>query len=62
MKGNNGTRKCFHCSEFKSTIKNDSQDQHCIGYCRKYNLKVIDTLCGCQERDGETTLFNFTEK
>ena len=49
-------RKCIHCSEFNR----DKQNPRYIGFCQKYNRQVIDSLCGCENKDdGKIILWNF---
>ncbi len=62
MRRNSKVRCVHHCPHFVSTAKDDSFNGDGIGYCKLYNLTVIDTLCGCETRDGKTILQNFNGK
>lgn len=55
------SRKCIggQCRYFESCVK-ESRDSKYAGVCKKYNIKVKDTLCGCEDKDdGSVVLRNF---
>lgn len=53
-------RRCYGCKYYTSLVR-ERIDKNFIGICNKYNQKVIDTLCGCEVKDGVTILKNFTK-
>lgn len=53
-----GARKCIHCHEFAR----DKSNKNSIGICGKYGKYVIDALCGCEDQENKTILWNFQEK
>ena len=53
-------RRCYGCKYYTSLVR-ERTDKNFIGICNKYNQKVIDTLCGCEVKDGVTILKNFTK-
>ena len=53
-------RRCYGCKYYTSLVR-ERIDKNFIGICNKYNQKVIDTLCGCEVKDGITILKNFTK-
>ena len=56
-------RRCeSNCKNFTSKLKDKEwreQNPGYIGICEKYGQKVRDTLCGCENKPGKTTLWNF---
>ena len=54
-------RRCYGCKYYTSLVR-ERTDKNFIGICNKYNQKVIDTLCGCEVKDGVTILKNFKIK
>ena len=55
-------KKCIGCKYFVSLVKENGYFKHgekYIGKCTKYNQGVVDTLCGCKEKNGEVVLMNF---
>lgn len=57
----NGKLRCVHnCPYFTSTVKDDNSKGRGIGYCKRFNLIVIDTLCGCKTREKKIVLWNFS--
>lgn len=57
------TTKCIYCSNLikSKQIETESAKDY-IGYCRKHNIKVIDSLCGCRVEGKHITLKNFQNK
>lgn len=53
-----------YCAEFDNRVRDKrwkEENPGYIGFCRKYNKKVQDPLCGCEEKpDGSVTLWNFS--
>ena len=59
------TTKCIHCSNLINARKIEPETdstKNYIGYCRKYNIKVIDSLCGCEVTGENVKLMNFPKE
>lgn len=51
-----------NCLNFETRLKDKEwmkQNPGYIGICTKYRKKVNDALCGCEEKSGKITLWNF---
>lgn len=56
--GLNAIRRCINnCRYFRANAKD--KDAAGIGFCTLYSVQVKDTLCGCRQEQGTTTLLNF---
>lgn len=51
-------KHCTHCGFYKSDGYNKTRSR--IGECTRFNIDVIDCLCGCRKReDGGIVIMNF---